>query len=123
MSVPTTSAAPGPAATGKFRIAPADTSYTMIPLAVPFACSLRVTDPAASLATIEAGLAHHVASGVLHDATLRFDHVALTLDAHSRDHAVTTATALLADLGAKRVQVFGVLQLTPPDGIVGQQDD
>ena len=118
----TTSNRPAAAATGKFRMAAADTPYTMMPLAVPFACSLRVTDPAASLAAIESGLAHFVASGRVHDATVRFDHVALTLDAHSRDDAVSTATAILADLGARRVQVFGVLQLTPPagnDGIGG----
>ena len=107
------------AATGKFPTTAADTSYMPMPHAAPFACSLRVTDPAASLATIEAGLAHYVASGRVHDATLRFDHVALTFDAGSRDEAIRTATALLRDLGARQVQVFAALQLTPPAGAPG----
>lgn len=93
--------------------------FTMMPLAFQYACSLRVTDPTVSLAAIEAGLARHVAAGTLQDATLRFDHVGLTFEAASRDEAVAKATALLHDLGARQVQVFGVLLLTPPSGTPG----
>lgn len=79
--------------------------------AVPFACSLRVTDPAASLASLETGLAWLVATGRLHDASVRFDHVAVTLSATSRDDAVRAAADLLREIGVERVQVFAALAI------------
>jgi hypothetical protein len=76
---------------------------------VPFACSLRITDPAVSLGAVEDGLARMVADGSLHGATIRFDHVSLTLDAASRDDAMRAAREILDQLGARRVQVFAAL--------------
>ena len=87
------------------------TSRPMPTSAIPWACSLRVTDSAACLAAIETGLAGLVAAGRLRHATVAHEHVAITFDAETRDEALRTAGEILRELGARRVQVFGALPL------------
>jgi hypothetical protein len=87
------------------------TPRSMPTTAVPYACSLRVTDSAACLAAIAAGLAGLVAAGRLRHARVAHDHVAITFDAATRDEALRTAREILGELGARRVQVFGALPL------------
>lgn len=79
--------------------------------AVPYSCSLRVTDSGACLHAIAAGLAGLVDAGRLRHATVAQDHVAITFDAATRDEALRRAGEILRELGARRVQVFGALPL------------
>lgn len=76
---------------------------------MPYVCSLRVTDATIPLATLEHGVAELLASGRVREAALRFDYLALTLDAADRDAAEILVRALLREIGVTRVTLFAVL--------------